>query len=116
MALKRKDAIGQCISLGKQFVEHFHKCMLEGKFSNDFLHHCSEMQAFWDNVKFIVLKQDSKLINSDDLINWFFTYGSDVEHVIEEEYQDIYEQLYLQLLRDRKNSKVAHIMKNFLKN
>lgn len=116
MALKRKDAVDHCCSLGKQFVDHFHKCMIEGASSDDFSHHCTEMQAFWDKVKFIVLKPSSKLINFDDLINWFFTYGSDVEHVIKKEYQDTYEKLYLQLLNDRENSKVLHIMKRLLKN
>ena len=40
----------------------------------------------------------------------------DVEHIIDEPYQDTYEQLYLQLLSNRNNSKVCYIMKDLLEN
>lgn len=110
MALNRSDAIDRCCNQGKQFIEHFHKGVHEGVNSNSFQHHCTEMQAFWDNVKFIVLQQNKKQISSDNLLNWFFLCGSDVEHMIEEPFQDLYETLYISLLADRKNSKVLDIL------
>ena len=114
MAYERSDAIDKCASHGKRFIEHFHKIMLEGKDSNTFHHHCSEMQAFYDEVKIIKLKPRSKYISADNLINWFFTIGSDIETVVDEEYQETYEQLCIALLSDRFNTKVEDILNNLL--
>lgn len=110
MALNRSDAIDRCCNQGKQFVEHFHKCFHEGVDSDSFQYHCIEMQAFWDNVKFIILQQNKKQISSDNLLNWFFLCGSDLEHMIEEPFQDTYEILYLSLLADRNNANVFDIL------
>ena len=114
MALTRNEAIDRCFSLGKQFIDHFHKCVHEGKDSDDFTHHCTEMQAWFDEVKQYKLKQNKRLLTADTLINWFFTVGSDVEEKIEEEYQDIYEQFYIRLLLDRNNSNVENILTELL--
>lgn len=114
MAYERDEAINRCASLGKQFISHFHTVMRNGKDSNDFIHHCEEMQARFDDVKFIVLKYNKKIISSDNLINWFFTVGSSVEYQIEEPYQQAYEDLYISLLSDRVNSSVIDIMMRIL--
>ena len=116
MAYSRQDAIDKCNVLGKQFIEHFHKIMSSSFEDIDFNHHCIEMQAFFDDVKNIKLKQNNKRLSADALINWFFTIGSDVEDEIDEQYQDIYELLYLNLLKDRNKSNVENILEKTIKN
>lgn len=114
MAITRSEAIDKCYSFGKQFIEHFHKIMSEGKSADEFKHHCKEMQNFYDYVKQITLKQNNKKLPIDYLINWFFTIGSNVDEVIKEPYVDIYEQLMIRLLQDRMNSKVFDILNELL--
>ena len=114
MAFDRKEVIDRCFSNGQKFIEHFHKVMKEGKESTDYTHHCVEMQAFWNNVKKLVMKPRSKMIASDDLINWFFTAGSDITNQIEEPYQDIYEKLILTMLNDRDNADVKDILNKLI--
>ena len=110
MIYSRQDAIDRCASLGLQFIKHFHKAVKEGIESTDFNYHCAAMQSCYDLVKDMELKSNGKQIHSDNLINWFFTVGSDVETKIEEQYQNTYEQLYLKLLFGRGNSKVETIL------
>lgn len=110
MAYSRSTAVDECFSKGKQFISHFYKVMEEGNNSVNFHHHCSEMQAFWDDVKNIRLKPKSKLIAQDDLMNWFFTIGSDVNTYIKEDFQEAYHELYLSLLLNRKTAMVEDIM------
>ena len=100
MAISRVDAIDKCNQLGKMFVEHFHKVVKEGSYSSTFNHYCREMQAWWDKVKNIRMSDNKKLISTDNLINWFFTAGSDIESIIKDEYQNTYSKLMLLLLSD----------------
>lgn len=58
------------------------------------------MQAWWDKVKNIRMSDNKKLISTDNLINWFFTAGSDIESIIKDEYQNTYSKLMLLLLSD----------------
>ena len=55
------------------------------------------MQAWYDKVSFIVLKHNNKKIRKDQLWDWFFTVGTDIEELIPTEWLDVYENLYLQL-------------------
>lgn len=98
MTLERNDAIIKCGSLGRQFIEHFHKIVKSGKSAQDFNHHCSEMQNWWDDVRVIVLKCNKKTISMTQLLDWFLTAGSSVEIIIEEPYQDIYEKFCISLI------------------
>lgn len=102
MTYKRSDAIDKCYTNGKPFIEHFHECMRDLLDNNKDLysHHASEMQSCWDAVKDIKLTANNKKLRYDKLINWFFTVGSDVEDVIEADYQDVYENFYVELLKD----------------
>ena len=99
-AISRVDAIDKCNQLGKMFVEHFHKVVKEGIYSYTFNYHCAEMQAWWDKVKNIRMSDNKKLISTDNLVNWFFTAGSDIESIIKDEYQNTYSKLMLLLLSD----------------
>ena len=99
-ALQRKDAVNRCCDLGWEFIKHFHKVVKEGVYSPTFNHHCREMQAWWDKVKNIRVSDNKKLISTDNLINWFFTAGSDIESIIKDEYQNTYSKLMLLLLSD----------------
>ena len=104
MAYERPDAIRLCSELGTEFIEHFHKAVKEGIKSNNFTHHCSEMEAWWERVKWVVLKYNKKQISAAQLKDWFFEAGSSVEFVIEEPYQDVYNKLILNLLLDYNKS------------
>ena len=74
--------------------------MSEGKDSTDFSHHCIEMDAWWNKVKSIVLKPTKKKISKSQLKDWFFEVGSSVEYIIQEEYQETYNELIFALLND----------------
>ena len=101
MAISRPDAIHECLSQAAKFIEHFHKVVKEGITGRDFHHHCKEMEAFWGEVKNLKLKPNSKLISGSQLSDWFFTKGEDVESIVEEPYQDIYEALIVRMQYDR---------------
>ena len=104
MAYERADAIQLCLSLGKKFIEHFNKVVQEGKHSQKYAHHCSEMNAWWNMVNKIVLKSNKKPISTAQLKDWFFEVGSSVEFIIDEKYQDIYNKLIVRLSYDYTNS------------
>lgn len=112
MAYSQRAAINRCGDLGYEFVRHFVKIMDDGKNHDDFAHHCSEMQAWWDKVKSIKLKNNGKIISDENLFDWFFTYGSDVVGVVQsEEYRHAYEILINRLLEDR-SVKVCDVIQN----
>lgn len=100
MAYERKDAILKCDESGDNFIEHFHKIMSEGKDSDNFVHHCTKMNAWWNKVKNIVLKSTKKKISKSQLKDWFFEAGSSIEYIIQEEYQEVYNELVFALLND----------------
>lgn len=99
MAYKRTDAIDRCFDLGKKFTQHFNIIVKLGKNDIDFKHHCQELQSWYDNVKSIKLKETKKDIKRSELWDWFFTVGQNVEDVILEPYQELYEDFCFELLR-----------------
>ena len=92
LAYSRHIAVEECRELGKLFIQNFHKCMDDMRCDNwtRFNHHACEMQAWWDTVRKIKLTYNNKFLSIDQLINWFFTAGSDIEDMIKPEWQDIY--------------------------
>lgn len=114
MAYTHTKAMDLCYSLGKKFAEHFIKICKEGKDSNDFTHHCIEMQSWWDEVKDIRLKESKKKISYSDLNDWFFTLGKDPEDFIPEEYLELYSKLYLNLLLNRDTADIKTVLNNIL--
>lgn len=111
MSYNRSDAIDRCANLGKQFINHFIKVMNAGGIKDpDFIHHCdTEMAAWFNDVKEITLKPKSKLLSSDQLMDWFFTKGSSIDILLKddnEKYQDIYSSFIAKLLAD-KNKKIS---------
>lgn len=108
MSYNRSDAVSRCAELGEQFVEHFIKVMKAGGENDpDFIHHCDiEMQNWYNKVRTITLKPKKKLLNSDALMDWFFTLGSNIDIIIPEEYEDVYSLFVAKLLSD-KNKKVS---------
>lgn len=113
MAMVKADAIDLCMNLGKKFIEHFNKAVTEGVDSPSFSHHCNEMQASYDKVSTIVLKHNNKKIRKDQLWDWFFTVGTDIEGLIPPEHLDAYENLYLQLSL-HSNLKIESILREVL--
>ena len=112
MALSRGEAIDICMSLGKQFTNHFNKVCDEGKNSSNFKHHCEEMQSWFDKVKSIKLRHTRRLIQPTNLYDWFFTCGAELEDVVNLCYIDDYEYLVNQLLCT--SSKVFDVLKEIL--
>lgn len=112
-AFSQNQAIDKCLELGKKFVDHFNKIMVEGKNSNNFQHHCQEMQAWWDKVRKIKLSYNKKLISNRQLIDWFFTAGQDYSDLIITEYIIKYKELISLLLNDR-NATIKEIFTNIL--
>lgn len=112
-ALSRSDVIDKCLDYGKVFVEHFIKVILDFENNSDTLnHHIQEMQSFWDKVKILKFKNTNKLISNSNLMDWFFTVGSDVETILPDSMVDLYEEFMIKVLsdRDRKLIEIFHEM------
>lgn len=115
MAYRRSDAIDRCANLGKQFVEHFTKIMDAGGITDpDFKHHCSEMTAWLDFVRKITLKPSNKLLNTEYLMDWFFTMGSSIDIIVPEKYESIYSSFVAKLLANR-DKKVSDALAESIK-
>ena len=99
MALNRRDAIDRCISLGIQFKEHFNKVLKDTPYSENYIHHCIEMDAFWTQVKRIRIKGSNKFLSSELLIDWFFSAGGSIEDDIDA--VDLYDKLISYMLYKR---------------
>ena len=113
MAFSQNQAIDKCLELGKKFVDHFNKIMIEGKNSNNFQYHCQEMQAWWDKVRKIKLKSTNDYITNSKLSDWFFTAGQDYSDLIITKYIIKYKELIFLLLNDR-NATIKEIFTNIL--
>lgn len=98
MAMRRGEATDNCEVLGEKFTEHFNTIAKLGKEDVDFKHHCQELQSWYDRARKIKLKETKKLITKGNLWDWFFTVGQNVEDVIEEPYQELYEDFCFTLL------------------
>lgn len=98
MAYERRDAINRCADLGKPFIEHFKKIIDTGIQDKDFNHHCHEMQTWFNDVKNITLKYNNKHLSNSQLMDWFFTIGSDTETLLEDSYRELYEDFIISLL------------------
>ena len=101
MAYTKSIAAQMCRDIGKPFIKHFHKCMedLENNNMDRFHHHACEMQSWWNDVRTMKLSYNNKKLSVDQLINWFFTAGSDIEEMIDVRYQDLYEKFILDLIK-----------------
>lgn len=116
MAIERADAIEICLSLGKKFIEHFHKLYTEGKNSPDFSHHCAEMQAWYDKCRILTLKNTKRMISSSNLIDWFFEAGGSIDEnngFNSYDEASAYEEFMLALLAN-KDSKVKTVAEQIL--
>ena len=112
LALNRSEAANRCLSLGEQFITHFHKVYEEGVNGDSFHHHCSEMQGWWDTVTRIRLKPKGKLIPYSQLHDWFFTAGSEVgDYLSDDDEQECYEILIRTLNR---GDKVEDLIRSIL--
>ena len=104
MSYYRSDAIDKCASLGERFIEHFNKIMNTGGLNDpNFVHHCSEMSSWFNVVNHITLKPKNKLINSEYLMDWFFTIGSSIDIIISDEFEMVYSDFVSKLLANRKD-------------
>jgi rubrerythrin len=75
MALSRTDAMDRCISLGKQFIQHFDK-MYKEPTNSATEHWLAEMDNWYKSVKQIKLKQNNSPLLTGELRDWFFTAGA----------------------------------------
>ena len=113
MSTTRADAILKCISLGKQFIEHFHKVYVGGLKDKDFEHHCHEMQTWYNDINSIKLKSNNKSLTKVNKIDWFFTAGASTEDLLPEGNElDMYENLIIRLLAT--NNKIVDLMRELL--
>lgn len=113
MALLRADAIDLCISLGEKFTTHFKEIYQKGISDRDFKHHCQELQAWYDKINKIILKQSNKKLSKIQKIDWFFTHGSSLEEIFNNnEIETKYEEFIMKLLSD--NNLVVNILNDIL--
>jgi len=103
MAMPRADAIELCISLGEKFTNHFKEVYELGKNNIDFKHHCQELQSWYDKINEIVLKQNNKKLSKTQKIDWFFTRGSSLENIFNNDnIEKIYEDFIFELMSSNK--------------
>ena len=81
MSYPRSEAIDRCASLGEKFIEHFEKSYIGGIDSEDLKHHCAEMQSWYDAVNRMTIKPRAKMLDIDQMINWFFLAGGSLEYM-----------------------------------
>jgi hypothetical protein len=87
MAYSRDEAMSKCYNLGKEFIIHFHKIYKEP--NAEVVHHWTkEMQAWYDEIRGIVLKHNKKKLNGTQLRDWFFTAGGDPDDYFGIRYED----------------------------
>lgn len=101
-----------CIDLGEPFIKHFHKVLkdIENQDWQNFMHHCREMQGWWNKVKSQRYKHSKKIISNEDLIDSFFTVGAISEDYLDEGEAYIYETEFIpQLLADREQ-KISDVL------
>lgn len=99
MAMPRADAMELCISLGEKFTNHFKEIYKNGKNDIDFKHHCQELQSWYDKINEIVLKQNNKKLSKTQKIDWFFTRGSSLENIFNNDtIEDKYEEFIFELM------------------
>ena len=79
ITLSRVDAMDRCISLGKNFIEHFDKIYTNHNDQN-VNHWISEMTNWYKEVKQITLENTNKHILNGELRDWFFTAGANPEY------------------------------------
>lgn len=112
MAYTRVDAMIKCYSLGKNFIEHFHKIYCESD-SDAVNHWCNEMQSWFNSVKDITLKPKNKHLNGTQMRDWFYTYGSDpTEFLTDEDENEAYEEFIDEL---EKTGDVKHAIVEVLR-
>ena len=113
MALSRLDAMDRCISYGEKFCDHFNLICKNGIEASDFKYHCGELQGWFKTIRKIKTKSDSKGLRNEDLIDWFFTAGQNIEDVIWPEYLEIYKKFIDKLLTNDDNL-ISDIMTELL--
>lgn len=115
MAYSMSQAIGRCNNLAKQFINHFVKAYKEGVTSPAFHHHCSEMQAWWEDAEKITLKTNNKKVSKTNLMDWFFTMGSTPEEFLDDETMiDVYNDFIIEVLDKRETANIEDILRNIL--
>lgn len=114
LALQRTDAIDRCYSLGKNFIEHFHKVYMNPD-EETINHWGSEMQAWYDAVRDITLKYNNKHLNKSQMKDWFYSFGSSYEEYFNNDLNEIdcYESFIDEL---DNNDEVITSLKNIFKN
>lgn len=79
ITLSRVDAMDRCISLGKNFIEHFDK-IYNNSNEQSVNHWINEMTNWYEEVKQITLENTNKPILKGELRDWFFTAGANPEN------------------------------------
>ena len=102
MAMERSDAIEKCNSLGKRFLEHFHKIY---KYPNDVSvnHWAEEMQGWYGDVLNITFKHNKRPILKGTVKDWFLDCGSNPNTIIKDMTDDeleVYDKFCVSLLFD----------------
>ena len=100
MSMPRADAIDRCVSLGKRFIEHFHKVYVS-PYDEAVNHWVTELENWYKLVKEIRLKPKGNFLGITFLNDCFFTAGAEPTDFVEmsdKEFSD-YERFYTALDR-----------------
>lgn len=95
MAMSRPDAMEKCEALGMKFIEHFVK--IYNSPQSETVHHWSkEMQAWYDSISRIKIKNTNKFLTIPEKIDWFYSFTSSYEDYFNNDVDKIYK--YNQLI------------------
>lgn len=110
-AKSRGHMIELLMNNGEPFIEHFHK-VCQDIINNDtdnYMHHCREMQGWWNKVKKYRYKQNNKVVRDDDLIDWFFTLGRLSEDNLPKSEAKIFDTKFIPELLCNREQKISDV-------
>lgn len=78
MTYDKQTIVNRCGDLGFKFIEHFEK-IYSNPNDNAVDHWIGELSGWFKQVSRLKFKSNHKLINNEQLIEWFFLDGSDLD-------------------------------------
>lgn len=106
MAYNRNEALIICMELGDEVIEHFDKIYKESN-KQVVSHWCDEMNAWIRKVLEIKLKPKNRNLTPEQLFDWFFTRGSDLETLFSDLEEREYYSKFIKDVQDTKDAKLS---------
>ena len=108
----------QVTSTGRQFINYFKQIYKLSPIDKGFNTITANMQDCYDSIKNIHLNRSSNYpIDNKQLVVWFFTDGSSLSLIFDDEYEaHIYDEFMIELLSNNRNNRVVDVLSKLLSN